>query len=103
MTEEATVRGDSVILFSQGDQTDTAREQFAFASYLLAWAPQVSFRYHKTSTHYTEDWWYPNYDLALGTPTGARYQSGSLWKRNFTNGTVTVDPNAHTGTIALAS
>jgi hypothetical protein len=99
--EEATARGDSVILFSQGDRTDTTRQQFAYASYLLAWAPGVSFRYHKTSTHYTEDWWYSDYDLKLGTPTGARYQSGSAWKRSFTHGTVTVDPVAHTSTITV--
>ena len=101
--EEAQARGDSVTLFSQGDRTDSQRQQFAFASYLLVVEPNTTFRYHLTTTHYTEDWWYANYDSKLGTPKGARYQYGSVWKRDFTNGSVTVDPVTHVGTIRLTT
>ena len=37
----------------------------------------------------------------VGTPVGARFQVGSAWRRNFSNGTVLVNPTNSTVTVAL--
>jgi len=97
--EDAIRRGDAVSLFAQGDRGDTTRQRFAFASALLVGDRNTSFRYHNTRVGYSNNWWYTNYDAPLGDPLGTRYVQGSTWRRDFTNGYVTVDPVAHTAQI----
>ncbi len=101
--EDSVARGDEVIVYAQGDKTDTARQRFAFASYLLVKANDSAFRYSRTGASYGSHWWYSNYDLRIGMPLGPRYQSGSTWRRDYTNGTVVVDPTAHTASITVTA
>ncbi len=96
--EQTQALGKQVVLVAPGQYQDTARQQFAFASYLLIANGLASFRY-ASEGRYQEVWLYPNYDLDLGEPLGARYQWGDQWRRDFSNGVVTVDPVAHTATI----
>ncbi len=84
---------------AQGDQADTNRQNFAFASYLLISNGKVAFRYGNDSA-YSQVWLYNNYSAQLGSPLGARYQTGTTWRRDFTNGYVIVDPTNHTATIS---
>jgi hypothetical protein len=44
---------------------------------------------------------YGNYNVKLGSPRGARYLQGSVWRRDFTNGYVIVDPARHTASIVV--
>jgi hypothetical protein len=37
----------------------------------------------------------------VGSPVGARFQAGSAWRRNFTGGTVVVNPTSSTVTVSL--
>ena len=92
-------QGKYLILVAPGNQADANRQNFAFASYLLISNGKAAFRYGN-SDMYREVWLYNNYQVDLGTPLGPRYQSGSLWKRDFTKGSVTVDPVNHTATIS---
>ena len=39
----------------------------------------------------------------VGSPVGARFQVGSAWRRNFTGGTVVVNPTSSTVTVALGA
>jgi hypothetical protein len=39
----------------------------------------------------------------VGSPVGARFQVGSAWRRNFTGGTVVVNPTSSTVTVDLRS
>jgi hypothetical protein len=94
--------GKYAILISQGAQSNNARQNFAFASYLLVTNGKAAFRY-TDSNSYGKVWLYSNYELQLGSPLGPRYADGSLWKRDFTNGTVTVDPVNHTAQITVNS
>lgn len=94
--EKTQALGKHIILVSQGAEDDHERQQFAFASYLLVNMGQASFRY---GSKYDEAWLYSNYNLDLGRPLGARYREGEVWRRDFTNGSVSVDPAAHTATI----
>ena len=40
-------------------------------------------------------------NLELGEPLSARYQKGQTWQRDFTNGSVVVDPANLTASINL--
>lgn len=100
MVEKTQSLGKSVILVAQGEQDDLQREQFALASYLLVNNGLASFRYAHYRD-YNKTWLYDNYWLDLGKPLAPRYQQGKVWKRDFANGVVTVDPAGHTSSIEM--
>lgn len=102
LAEKAQSLGKRLILVSQGSQSDYTRQQFCYGSYLLIANGNAAFRYSSGSS-YNKVWLYPNYNLPLGKPVGARFQSGGLWIRNFETGRVSVDPVAHTATISTNS
>ncbi len=89
-----------VILVAQGKQADTRRELFAFASYLLVNSGRASFRY-ASSNAYSSLWLYPSYDIDLGAPLGPRYRVSNGWRRDFENGSVTIDLVSHSAEITL--
>jgi len=99
MMEQTQANGRYVILIAPGNQGDLNRQKFAFASYLLISNGKAAFRY-STDDAYREVWLYDNYKVDLGSPVGPRYLAGSVWKRDFTKGYVTVDPVNHTAVIA---
>jgi hypothetical protein len=99
LAEQTQAMGKQAILVSQGASNDSARQAFAFGSYLLVMNGKASFRYGDDKV-YNEAWLYSNYNVDLGAPLGARYQSGNLWRRDFTNGYVSVDPINHTADIS---
>jgi len=101
IVDQAQKLGKRVILVAQGDQDDFDRQQYAFASYLLVANGSAAFRYAKAK-QYNQTWIYKNYDLDIGDPAGPRYQRDGLWKRDFTKGTVTVDPVNHKADIGTA-
>jgi hypothetical protein len=93
--------GKAVFLVSQGERLDAVREQFALASYLLVQHGNAYFRYADHQS-YEEVWWYENYEIDLGQPLGPPAASEqNIWHREFANGYVTVDPNAHTSAIVV--
>jgi hypothetical protein len=96
--EQTQNSGKYAILISQGDQANTDRQSFAFASYLLISNGRAAFRYTNYD-NYGQTWLYPNYNIDLGSPLGPRYPQGNLWRRDFTKGSVIVDPVNHTAEI----
>jgi hypothetical protein len=92
--------GKDIILVSQGTKDDLELQQFAFASYLLVNQGRAIFRY-ANSSKYREIWVYDNYNVQLGDPLGLRYKDGNAWRRDFTNGTVMVNPETHESQIQL--
>jgi hypothetical protein len=98
--EKTQMLGKHVILVSNGPKNDLAREEFAFASYLLVNQGRASFRY-TNSDSYDEIWLYDNYQAALGQAMGPRYRSGDSWQRDYSKGKVVVDPLAHQATISV--
>jgi hypothetical protein len=93
--------GRTVILVSQGDRDDTARQEFALASYLLVKDVQAAFRY-TNSDNYREPWLYPNYEIDLGAAQGDRYEVDGSWRRDFEKGYVIVDPSTHEAEIVTS-
>ena len=98
LAEQTQAMGKSIILVSHGTQADLELQNFAYASYLLIANGKASFRYASSSA-YNQAWLYDNYKLNLGAPLGPRYKSGSAWKRDFSNGSVSVDPTSHAVSI----
>ncbi len=89
--EKAHSQGKTTILVAQGEQKDTKRQEFSFASYLLI-ANDLSFFRYSLSNYYDEIWLYENYQISLGPPLSARYREGTIWRRDFLHGYVTVNP-----------
>ncbi|MBU2610847.1 MAG: hypothetical protein KJ606_07880 [Chloroflexi bacterium] len=94
--------GKYAVLISQGDQANINRQAFAFGSYLLISNGTAAFRY-TNSYDYGQAWLYPNYEIDLGSPLGPRYPQGNLWRRDFTKGSVIVDPVNHTAEITTGT
>jgi hypothetical protein len=98
--ERSQAEGKDVWVVAQGSQGQSARQNFLYASYLLANQGNAYFRYAH-SRQYDEAWHFDNYRLQLGQPTGERLRDGRQWTRDFEFGSVTVDPSAHTATIEV--
>ena len=101
LAEQTQSKGKYIILVAPGDKTNTSRQNFAFASYLLISNGKAAFRYADDDL-YREVWLYNNYNVDLGLPTGPRYQTGTAWRRDFTKGYVIVDPVNRTATISTS-
>lgn len=104
--EESQKRGKHVTLVAQGAREDLERQSFALASYLLVNAGLARFRYTDSRGKYNQFWDYDSYSKAraLGKPLKDRQpltQGG--WRRDFEQGFVTVNPEAHQGQIILKS
>jgi hypothetical protein len=100
LIEKALSQGKMLILVSQGTQTDTTRQQFAFASYLLVTNGNAAFRYTNYD-NYRYAWLYNNYSVDLGSALSSRYRQGQSWRRDFTNGYVVVNPVMHNSLITI--
>lgn len=92
--------GKFIIGVGQGNKTNTARQRYAYASFLLVDDGRMFFRYGIASS-YTEAWTYPNYLYDLGFPLGLRYQSGDNYCRNYSKGQACVNPTTHTSSITV--
>ena len=100
MAERTQAEGKHILLVAQGDKDDAARQQFAYASYLLIANKLASFRY-SSSDAYGYVWMYDNYSIQLGEPKGKRYQSNGAWRRDFEKGSVFVNPRTHEASIIV--
>lgn len=93
----AQAQGKEVILVARGDADDIPRQEFALASYYLINNGKAYFRY--TSDEYDELLWFMNYLIEPGVPLGEMYFDNGLWKRDFENGQVVVDPKDQSASI----
>lgn len=98
--EQALGRGKTLILVAQGQQEDLELQNFAFASYLLIANGNAYFRYTHSES-YREWWEYENYNLDPGAPLNERFEEKGVWRRDFENGYVTVNPQTQEAEITL--
>ncbi len=94
LAEETQAAGKIILLVSRGEKDDYALQEFAYASFLLIQQGRAYFRYAGGS-EYNSVWLYENYRYDLGEPLGVRYKVGDAWRRDFTRGSVTVNPYTH--------
>ena len=98
--ENALSQGKTLILVAQGEQADLELQNFTFASYLLIANGNAAYRYTHSGA-YREVWLYENYELELGKALGDRYREDGGWRRDFTNGYVTVNPITNEAEIVV--
>jgi len=94
LAEETQEMGKIILLVSRGEKDDYELQEFAYASFLLIQQGKAYFRYAGGDA-YNSVWLYENYQYDLGEPLGARYRDGETWRRDFTHGSVTVNPRTH--------
>jgi hypothetical protein len=61
---------------------------------------KVSFRY-ADAAGYREVLLFDNYAMDLGKPVGPRKKEADSWRRDFSNGSILVNPQKHTAEIKL--
>lgn len=83
--------GDDFVGLENNGATDTAAMTYGKASFLLEWngAAGSVFIYKAGSADPTNGAW----TTEVGTPTAAKMQVGVGWKRDFTGGTVLLNPS----------
>lgn len=77
------------VAHSSGDDPGAAR--YGWATTLLA---ANGHSYFALQGDYTNETWYPDYDLPIGQPVGAQTDADGIYRRAFTCGLVLVNPTA---------
>lgn len=79
---------------------DTATARYARASFLLGWNGGPAYLALVPTEPGTPSWT-ADWTADIGLPTGKRYAVGGAWRRDFTGGTVLVNPSAEPVRIEL--
>ena len=99
LTEQA---GKIFIGITYAPKADTRSMAWARANFLLFDEPASnSALVFELSDPEAQDPYTASWTADVGTPVGARFQVGSAWRRNFTGGTVLVNPTGATVTVPL--
>ena len=97
--EAAESRGRRFLGIAHSANTDAAAARYGWATMLLAANGNSAFALHGD---YTNETWFPEYDLELGEPDGRRRRDPSgLYRRRFTDGLVLVNPTTSPLTAEL--
>jgi Hypothetical glycosyl hydrolase family 15 len=101
LLSEAQARRKIFIAVTYGQVDDVAAMHYARASFLLfARGRRSAMTY---STGCGGDSWSPEWTASLGRPRGRSFRVGPAWRRNFTGGTVVVNPSSAPVTIPLGA
>jgi hypothetical protein len=76
----------------RGDASETGKMMYGKASFLLAWNGKGGGFFWQSNSA-SVDPWNTAWTTWIGTPTAARYQVGVGWRRNYSAGTVIVNPS----------
>lgn len=94
---EATQRAGKIFMAKTAAPiTDTASMEYARSSFLLDWNGGFSALFFYP---YQAVPWDPHWTVYLGLPRGPRFQVGEAWRRNYTWGTVVVNPSTSSVTV----
>ncbi|HEX8856056.1 MAG TPA: putative glycoside hydrolase [Thermoleophilaceae bacterium] len=84
---------------AHGPASDRAAARFGWATTLLAGAGHS---YFQVASDYTNEYWFPEFDYAIGEPTGAESRiADGVHRRTFTNGLVVVNPTASDKSVSF--
>jgi hypothetical protein len=89
-----------------GKRTDYREMRYGLASTLLK---NGYFSFDHGDQAHNQTWWYDEYSVNLGTPTGepvsvkgkSKYQEDAVWKREYTSGIALVNPTTKAQTVDL--
>jgi hypothetical protein len=99
LTEQA---GKVFLGITYAPKSDTRSMAWARANFLLLDEPasNSALMFELTDPE-TQDPYTPSWTADIGTPAGPRFQVGSAWRRNFSGGTVLVNPTTSAVTVSL--
>jgi hypothetical protein len=99
ITEQA---GKPFLGITYAPSGDTRTMTWARANFLLLDDPvNAGALVYELSNPENQDPYSPVWAADIGTPSGARFAAGSAWRRNYSNGTVVVNPTTSTVTVDL--
>jgi hypothetical protein len=99
LTEQA---GKIFLGITYAPRDDVRTMTWARANFLLLDEPAAGGALmYELSDPEAQDPYSSSWTTDIGSPSGARFQVGSAWRRNFTNGTVVVNPTTSTVTVQL--
>jgi hypothetical protein len=82
--------GYNAMVYGRGDEVQT--ERYARATFLMGWngrdGSALTYRADGPADAYSPDW-----TTSVGLPVSDRYPIGSGWRRDFSGGTVVIDPS----------
>ena len=100
--QQATDAAGKIFLgLTYAPKSDQHSQLFARASFLLMDGGHGGALVFESSDPEAQDPYAAPWTADPGSPTGARYQVGSAWRRDFTGGTVVVNPTAVPVTVSL--
>jgi len=100
--QQATDAAGKIFLgLTYAPKSDEHSQLFARASFLLMDGGHGGALVFESSDPEAQDPYASSWTADPGSPTGARYQVGSAWRRDFTDGTVVVNPTAAPVTVSL--
>lgn len=89
-------QGKTFIAITYGPQGDVRSQRYARASFLLDWDGGASALIYEGVPEATDPW-SAEWTQDVGLPRAARYAVGGAWRRDYTGGTVLVNPSASAG------
>ena len=100
MAEAIQATGAAFAALTYGSSGDVNAMRYARASFLLGWNGHTgsALMYRPPDL---EDPYSPEWASYVGAPSGSRYPVGAGWRRQFSGGTVVVNPSAGSQTFAL--
>ena len=99
--KEAERQGKAMLAVTQSANTDVSAALFGWATALLGGQGHVYFALHGD---YTNENWFPEYDYALGDPTGPESKdTNGVHRRVFAGGLVLVNPTSTTQTVSFGA
>ena len=87
-----------------GSLSDTAKATYLKGSFMLDWNGGGGAFFYADNWSGTSDPWNPAWMVDIGQPSAAKFQVGVGWRRNYSGGTVVVNPHsADSQTFALGA
>jgi hypothetical protein len=101
MEEVIQASGAAFTALTYGSLNDVQAMRYVRGSFLLGWNGQSGSALIYRPDPEVVDSYSPEWTIDVGTPTGDRYAVGAGWRRQFTGGTVVVNPSGGSQTFDL--
>ena len=93
MEEAIEGTGTAFTALTYGSSGDTAAMRYARATFLLGWNGGAGSALLYRPDPESVDPYSPGWATNVGVPVGGRYAVGIGWRRNFSSGTVVINPS----------
>ena len=104
LADAAQQNGADFFTVDKGTATNTSLMTYLRGTYLLVWDGSGGGFAYEHEPADSLDPWNPAWTTDIGTPLGARYQVGAAWRRDYSAGTVIVDPDpVNAQTVSLGA